>query len=220
MSEINKKIVYVDGFAIRNTLDDDFGICHAGMQSIAEPAAKFYIPATEIWVDYRYRDETNFLIAVDTFVEPTAAETYDARRARAKEKFCDLGGVTDYILRTESKGELVIRYVDGAKVRRGFDPEFILGGHDFVYDYIPAPEIWLDDKMDPAELSFILLHEEVERRLMSEGKPYHIAHEYATARDKELRRARGVGSYPGDPAYPSRALSNQEIIKKYYARAN
>ena len=211
-----KKIVLVNGFAIRNTLDDDFGIYQPRMQSLFDPAPKFYIPENEVWVDYRYKDEVEFLTEVDVFTYPTATESYEKRRQLAKTKFCDLVSVTNYIRRTEPKGEVTIRYVDGAKVRRGFDPEFILGGHDLVYDYISQNEIWLDDKMDPAEIPYILLHEEVERKLMGEGKPYHIAHDYATAADKELRRQNAVGFYPGDPNYPWRQLTDFQIIKEHY----
>lgn len=197
----SQKIIYVDGFAIRNTLDDDFGVLHIAMRGVNDAHPKFYIPVGEVWLDYRYRDEQDFILETDAFTYPTATETYEQRRALAKQKFCTPLVGDEHVIKSEEKDGLTIRYVDGAKVRKCLDPEFILGGHDLVYDYIPEKEIWLDNKMDPAELPYILLHEEVERRLMSEGKPYHIAHEYATVADKELRRQNGVGSYPGDPDY-------------------
>ena len=110
----------------------------------------------------------------------------------------------------------------GGGVSRGhLDPEFIFGGHDLVYpDYIPRGEIWLDDKTDPAELPYVLLHEMVERKLMEEGKPYHVAHEYATVADKEAKRKDAIAWYPGDPDYPWRGLLNEQIIKQHYVVQN
>ena len=108
--------------------------------------------------------------------------------------------------------------VDGSIVRRYLDPEFILGGHDLVYSYVPANTIWLDAHMDPREMPYILLHEETERRLMSQKESYDFAHEIATVTDKEARRRGCKAKYPGDADYPWRGLSNQEILKKYVSR--
>ena len=210
------QIKLVDGLKIRQTLDDDFGIIGLGSSALAIEKPKFWIPEGELWVDHRYHDEADFLIELEFFTTPDATASYAEKRVLAKSKFCNLGPETEYVRRRESKGGLTICDVDGAVVRRRFDPEFILGGHPLVYDYIPAGEIWLDAKMDPAERAYILLHEEVEYKLMKESKPYHIAHEYATVADKELRRADGA-VYAGDPGYSWYSLSNQEIIKQYYA---
>ncbi len=192
------EVKYVNGFLIRNTLDDDFGIIHQPTKEISHFATKFYIPPDEVWLDYCFKNEEKFLLELDNFIllkEP----------------------IPNYIIKSEIIDSLKVQDVDGALVRQYLDPEFIFGGHDLVYsDYIPASEIWLDAKMDPAEREFILLHEQVERVLMSQGKSYDVAHEFATVSDKELRRARGVGFYPGDVNYPWRDLGNEEIIKKYY----
>ncbi len=193
------QIRYVNGFLIRNTLDDDFGIIHEPTQDISHFATKFYIPEGEVWIDHCFKDEEKFLLDL---------ESYKVSGEPAP----------NYVIKSEMIDGLNVKDVDGALVRQYLDPEFIFGGHDLVYpSYIPAGEIWLDNKMDPSEREFILLHEQVERELMSKGKSYDVAHEFATVSDKELRRARGVGCYPGDANYPWRDLSNEEIIKKYYA---
>lgn len=212
----DKKVVYVDGFLIRNTLDDDFCLIHERSMAIARFSPKYYIPADEIWLDQPYRAETDFLLAVEAF--PLTLATYAAQREKLKEQFCTplptgvtLGGETSL------QDGIKVVLVDGSLVRRHYDPEFFIGGHDLVYlDYIPANEIWLDKLMDPREMPFILIHEQVERRLMSEGKSYDVAHEFAIAADKEARRTAGFGHYPGDATYPWRGLSNEEIIAKYY----
>ncbi len=211
---MTQKIVLVDGFKIRNTLDDDFGIVETRSDRIAHEFPRFWIPEGEVWVDHRYADEKEFLAEMNDFTFPTKEHTYEERRELAKTKFCTLDKQTDVTVRSELLGHLTLRFVDGAMVRRCHDPEFILGGHDLVYDYIPAKEIWLDNKMDPKEVPYILEHEAVERRLMAEGKPYHIAHEYATITDKEMRRREGA-AYPSDPNFEYDKLTNEEMLKLY-----
>ena len=216
----NRRIRFVDGFKIRDLLEDDFGIVeiHSSQMTIEKP--KFWIPENEIWIDYPYRDESEFLVEMNDFTFPTETETYEMRREMAKKKFCTLPNDGSHIIKTEEKTKkkdgLKIQYVDGKKIRRIFDPEFTLGGHDLVYDYIPLNEIWLDHKMDEKEIPYILFHEKVERKLMVEGKPYHIAHEFAIVADKEMRRKDGVGHYAGDPNYSWKGKTNEEFRLQFY----
>jgi len=212
----NKKIILVDGFKIRNTLDDDFGVFHQRETEISNFAPKFYIQGDEVWVDNRFKDECDYLLKVYNFIKPTRGQTYEQMRELAKEKFCAKGSVPEFVNRSEDVDGINVKYVNGAIVRRHIDPEFIFGGHEFVYSYIPENEIWLDEKMDPREIPYILLHEKIERELMKNGKSYDVAHEYATVADKEMRRRDGVGSYPGDMNYAWSGMSNQEIIQKEY----
>lgn len=79
--------------------------------------------------------------------------------------------------------------VDGERVRDTYDIDFIGGGHDKVYEYIPDNEIWIDDATNPSELAFYLAHELFERALMSEGMEYEDAHERANAFEEEVRSA-------------------------------
>jgi hypothetical protein len=66
--------------------------------------------------------------------------------------------------------------VDGELVRDLFYIDFTEGGHDKVYKFVPAGEIWIDDDIMPEERRFILLHEMHERYLMSRGWNYDKAH--------------------------------------------
>ena len=206
----------VDGFKIRNTLDDDFGIFHRFSKKLSWFAPKFYIPEGESWLDYRYEAEQDFLTAVEDFVPPPDL-SYAEERKLILEKLGAPGDLPDFKVAAQEIDGLKVFAVDGAVVRRYLDPGFILGGHDLVYDYVPKGEIWLDKHMDPAERKYILHHEVVEQKLMSEGKSYDVAHDFATASDKELRRQDGT-SYPGDddPPFAWRHLSDEEIIAKYY----
>jgi hypothetical protein len=202
-------IVYVDGFKIRNTLDDDFGIIDRNWGRIGIFAPKFYVPENQIWIDHKFKNETDFLLKTD--IPP---EQYTTREDM--KKFCLPGPVPDFVRKQEILNNVTVKYVDGSIVRQYMDPEFILGGHDLVYSYIPKNEIWLDALMDARETPYILLHEQVERDLMAgDGKNYDIAHERATAADKERRIADGCGMYPGSANYQWRDWSNEEIIKQY-----
>ncbi|MEK7606592.1 MAG: hypothetical protein AAB444_00095 [Patescibacteria group bacterium] len=216
MKKKTGKIRFVDGFLIRNTLDDDFGIFHAHSSAIASFSPKFYIPKGEIWIDARYKDEKDFLLELDVFMRANEKLPYSKLRALAKKHFRPQGALPKYVQHTKRRGKLTVRMVDGIVIRRYFDPEFILGGHDLVYRYILKNEIWLDAKMDPHEISYILHHEEVERELMAKGKSYDMAHEYATVADKEMRRKHGVGKYPGDASYTRGNLADKNIIRKYF----
>jgi hypothetical protein len=66
--------------------------------------------------------------------------------------------------------------VDGELVRDLFYIDFTEGGHDKVYKFVPAGEIWIDDDVMPEERRFILLHEMHERYLMAQGWDYGKAH--------------------------------------------
>lgn len=70
--------------------------------------------------------------------------------------------------------------VNGKLVRDFFLVDYAGGGHDLVYPFIPAREIWIDQVLSPTERKFILLHEVHERFLMKGGKRYADAHHGAT----------------------------------------
>lgn len=66
--------------------------------------------------------------------------------------------------------------VDGRCVRDVFDIEFTEGGHDYVYEFVPVNEIWIDDDLVESERGYVLLHEIHERNLMAKGWSYNNAH--------------------------------------------
>ena len=66
--------------------------------------------------------------------------------------------------------------VNGRLVRSTFDIDFTEGGHDKVYEFVPAAEVWIDDAIFEQERGYILLHELHERNRMSTGWPYGRAH--------------------------------------------
>ncbi|MEK7552517.1 MAG: hypothetical protein AAB505_00190 [Patescibacteria group bacterium] len=211
-----EKIILVDGFKIRNTRDDDFGLIHRHSTNLAAFEPKYYIPSGQIWLDYRYVKEKDFLLATLDYRPLSPTVDPKTERELMKKDLCQPGPTPEFVISRARRDGLTVVSVNGTVVRRYLDPEFILGGHDLVYSYIPPNEIWLDHLMDPAEIDFIFLHEKIERELMQQGKIYDLAHEYATIADKEARRRGGVAAYPMDPTYPWSNLTNEEIINRYY----
>ncbi|HEY4514826.1 MAG TPA: hypothetical protein VJJ22_01555 [Candidatus Paceibacterota bacterium] len=217
--EQQAKTVYVDGLLIRNTLDLDFNIVHINSSEIGYFSPKFYIPRGEVWLDYHHKNEQDFLIKVVDFEETrdlTLNQSYEKVRKLMKETLCLTGPIPELKLRSEKAGENTIIYVDGSLVRKYLDPEFVMGGHNLVYDYVPVDEIWIDTMEDSVDQKYTLLHEETELALMKTGKSYDISHEYAIVTEKEARRKNGLGHYPGDNDYPWRGQSNEKIITKYH----
>ncbi len=215
-----EKIVFVDGFKIRNTLDLEFDMFHKKSIDISPKygyTPKYYIPADETWIDYRYKKEKDFLLASNKFFFKDHYDIpYLEARALAKKELCKSGIIPVFVQRQEKRGSLQILYVNGFVVRNYIDPEFSFGGHEFVYDYVPKNEVWLDNLMDPHELKYVLAHELRERDLMSQGEIYDSAHEVACAFERKQRRDDGIGFYPGDVNYPWSKWPTKKIIKQYY----
>ena len=51
---------------------------------------------------------------------------------------------------------------------------------------------------------------------MAQGKSYDMAHDFAVASEKELRRNNGVGAYPGEEAHPWKGKTNEELAQEFY----
>jgi len=215
------RIRFVDGFLIRNTLYPDFGSVHYHGDEVSNFFKLWFIPEGEVWIDHIYKKsgESDWLLKVDADIAEYYKKDPDGSREFAK-ILCEKGPVPDFYKRKETKDGVTVAYVDGAIIRRYFDPEFVSGGHDLVYDYVPKNEIWVDSWLDEREYPYVLLHEETERDLMKEGKAYDIAHEYALVAEKEARVKDGFGKYPGYENYAWRGKSNEEITKKYYTDGN
>lgn len=78
--------------------------------------------------------------------------------------------------------------VDGKAVREQYNEDFIGGGHHYVYDFIPLPDVWLEDTIVKNERGFFLTHELHERRRMASGMEYQKAHNEASAVEQEARK--------------------------------
>jgi hypothetical protein len=90
---------------------------------------------------------------------------------------------------TDPKDRLKIYLVDGNFVRKEHI-EFTMGGHGYVYDYIPKDEIWIDEnlKQKPDDLAATIKHEIFEvRKMRDEGLSYDEAHELANDMEEQER---------------------------------
>lgn len=100
------------------------------------------------------------------------------------------------------EGKLEIWLVDGKILREAEDPEddenkeakfdgdFVYGGSDMRYTFIPKNEIWIDSETSLAEAIYTVRHELTEREHMEKDKmTYDEAHEIALKAEKPLRRA-------------------------------
>jgi hypothetical protein len=78
--------------------------------------------------------------------------------------------------------------VDGYAVRREIYPEFLFGGNDERYPFIPKNEIWIDNAISVLEYEYTLKHELHERYLMAvKGFSYAEAHDSSLALELHMR---------------------------------
>ncbi len=80
----------------------------------------------------------------------------------------------------DSGEKIPVWIIDGEMVRGLYRTDYVEGGHDYVYEWIPQSEVWIEDTLDPNEIPYIVLHEFVERELMKYHKmKYFPAHSIA-----------------------------------------
>ena len=77
-----RKIVYVNGFDVRNLHDPEFGISERKNPERAVMRACLYIPEGEIWIDEAVKDETKFLLEVMDFEDRYLRADMDFREFR------------------------------------------------------------------------------------------------------------------------------------------
>ena len=78
--------------------------------------------------------------------------------------------------------------VNGRLVRSVFYIDFTAGGHDYVYEFVPHNEVWIEDDVEEKERGFVLVHELHERNLMAKGWTYNKAHADASRLEYRCRR--------------------------------
>lgn len=181
------KVKFVDGHKIRMTRDTDFGV--VGSNEISP-----YVPKGEMWIDKAYKKESGWFIEMRLLeLKLWKKMKYsEARKIICKKFRQQAEGKLELTIKTEEKEGFLIRYVKGAVVRRYLDPKFLLGGHGYVYDYIPKNEVWIDDAQDKREMKYSLTHELYEANLMKKGMDYNSAHDFALAAEKYERRKDGA----------------------------
>jgi hypothetical protein len=193
-SEGSLAIWIVDGAYVRKNIDREF--CNFGHHYTFTK-----IPPREIWLDLETDpDEESFFIAhaLTERSEMARGKKYEdaldvanARERRMRARAPDVRKV----LRSRSvvdpafvhvrlwkamPGIVNVWYVEGRMVRGVFDIEFSGGGHDYVYEFVPRGEVWIDNDIGASETAYVLFHELHERNLMAKGMSYDDAHEDAS----------------------------------------
>ena len=192
----------VDGAYVRKKIDEEFS--NFGHHfSIPE------IPRNEIWLDREgHPDEQRFFIA-HAVVERNAmvaGKSYDSARVLACDAEYRLREHSTDLRRVAPGGELpqadrvhvrlrkqltdgpAVWIVNGRLVRTVFDIEFTEGGHEYVYEFVPHGQVWIDDDVTEQEIGYVILHELHERNLMAKGMNYDDAHDSASKIELQCRR--------------------------------
>ena len=186
----------VDGQYVRTKMDEEF-------TNFGQHYRFRFIPRNEFWIDHLHGPgEAHFFIDHLLIENRLMAEGvgYDqalarADRAELKERYkvdfirrhhtagqsppATIRRVHKTLLRSYSR-DLRVWIISGELVRDLFFIDFTEGGHDKVYHFVPAGEVWLDDDLMRTERPFVLLHEVHERRLMAGGLDYPHAHRSAS----------------------------------------
>ncbi len=196
------KIWIVDGAYVRKNIDEEFS-------NFGHHFSISKIPLDEIWLDREgHPNEQRFFIAHAT-VERRAmldGKTYDQARElacdveyRLRQHTTDLQHVAPqrslpqadrvHVRLRKALGDgTAIWIVDGRLVRSVFDIEFTEGGHEFVYEFVPHAQVWIDDDVTDEEIGYVILHELHERNLMAKGMTYDDAHASASKIELRCRR--------------------------------
>lgn len=181
----------VDGTYVRTHIDEEF-------TNYGQHYNFSYIPKDEFWIDKEGKqDELKFFIDHlliehrlmakgvpydDALVAADKAEMIERKRSGDVKKLTmgkSLPDASKVHVRLWKKLEspVSVWIVDGRLVRSVFDVDFTEGGHDYVYEFVPQNEVWIDNDLEEAERPFVLLHELHERKLMAKGWDYDRAHE-------------------------------------------
>ena len=193
----------VDGSYIRGHVDEEF-------TNFGQHYRYPYVPENELWIDQENdADERRFFIDhllmehrlmkagmpyARALEKADREERKERRRAgdmqrltRHGTKLPDGHEVHERLWKTLENG-LSVWVVKGRLVRSVFDIDFTAGGHDYVYEFVPQNEVWIDDDIGEEERPYVLLHELHERNLMTKGWPYNKAHADSSRVEYHCRR--------------------------------
>jgi len=87
-------------------------------------------------------------------------------------------------------GRIKVYRVPGKPIRNHIDVDYTVGGHHYVYPFIPVDEAWIEDTLVGMDKDAIVHHEIVELVLMANGMKYKEAHRKATIAESKFRKSR------------------------------
>lgn len=180
------KVFIVDGFIIRRDLDEEF-------TNFGQHYSFGYIPKYEFWIDkeaspderklFTDRLMNEWKLMKKAYEEAVKKDKLERKKFRKEDKDKKF----HIKLIKKIKDDVEIWKIDGKLVRDMLDIDFVEGGHEFVYNYVPKNEVWIDNDITTKERKFVILHELFERALMKKGSDYDNAHIKASEIEKELR---------------------------------
>ena len=185
------KVWVVDGSYVRGHIDEEF-------TNFGQHYRFPFIPSNELWLDDASEsDEQQFFIdhlVVEnrlmakgaSYGKALAAGDQAERKERRRagdvarlthhgQKLPDGHDVHKRLWKKLENG-VAVWIVSGRMVRSVFDIDFTEGGHDYVYEFVPEKEVWIDDDILEPERPYVLVHELRERNRMASGWPYSKAH--------------------------------------------
>jgi hypothetical protein len=190
--EHGKIVVWVvDGTYVRTHLDEEF-------TNFGQHYAFKCIPRDEFWLDKEAQEHEQIFYIDHLLVEhrlmekgvpyndaldaADKKERAERKRAGDVRKLTAGGNLPDSSkvhvrLWKELETGISVWIINGRLVRSVFDIDFTEGGHDYVYEFVPQNEVWIDDDLEQSERPYVLLHELHERNLMAKGSTYSKAHE-------------------------------------------
>jgi hypothetical protein len=195
----------VDGKYIRENINEEF--TNYGQNYLFD-----FIPKNEFWIDKERKDgeekyyidsmlAMNHLMAKGlSHAQASKIATVIEKKERAKSELMKkemkirkdkeklLNSLHKRLLKKYSTKNVKVWVVDGEAVRDLFFLDFTEGGHEFVYNFVPKGEVWIDDDVREDEIKFVLLHEMHERKLMEEGMIYVDAHASSSAIEYHCRK--------------------------------
>lgn len=82
--------------------------------------------------------------------------------------------------------DLDIYLVDGDEIKKKYFMDFVEGGNNQVYKFVPKNQLWVDDNMNPKVIPHIIYHEFIEQYLMKcKDMSYDDAHDIANKNEKK-----------------------------------
>jgi len=187
----NLQVWVVDGSYIRGHINEEF-------TNFGQHYSFPFIPENELWIDQETKNDERRFFIDHLLVEhrlmakgvPYNKALTDADKVERRERrrAGDVRRLTHYgqqlpdgrevheRLWKKLENSVSVWIVNGRLVRSAFDIDFTEGGHDYVYEFVPGNEVWIDDAIEEKERGYVLLHELHERNRMAEGLPYSEAH--------------------------------------------
>ena len=107
---------------------------------------------------------------------------------KEQEKVQPFTGDNVYRYYAGEKGGFKIWIVDGTLIRKNIFNEFVYGGNDQRYPFVPVGEIWVDNSITVEEFDLTVAHEINERNLMAKGMTYFDAHDSSLMLELAMRR--------------------------------